>query len=105
MDSELHETTAETQDDPEALAPEMAIAIQASEVARDRLLALEVELVSELVGQPANDLQRGRKSERMKEEEGTIEEQASDGKTSERGFAVVQQARRTGTAAGREGDE
>jgi hypothetical protein len=61
--------------------------------------------MTQLVGQLAIDLQRGRKSERMKEEEGTLEEQASDGKTSERGFAVVEQARRTGTAAGREGDE
>jgi hypothetical protein len=58
-----------------------------------------------LVGQPANNLQRGRKGERMKEEEETTEEKASDGKTSERGFAVVHRARRTGTTASGEGHE
>src|SRR6266571_9546357 len=60
---------------------------------------------SVLVGQLANDLQRGRKGERMKEEEETTEEKASDGKTSERGFAVMHQGRRTGTATSGEGHE
>jgi hypothetical protein len=41
----------------------------------------------------------------MKEEEETTEEKASDGKTSEREFAVVHRARRTGTTASGEGHE
>src|SRR5258708_32101216 len=58
-----------------------------------------------LVGQLANDLQRRGKGEGMKEEEGTTEEKARNGKSSERGFAVVRQAGGAGTAAGRQGHE
>ena len=65
MDSELHETTTETQDDSEALAPEMAIAIQASEVARDQLLTLEVELVSELADTADSFVRQNRFTERQ----------------------------------------
>src|SRR5260370_41419778 len=60
---------------------------------------------AQLVGQPAIGLQRDGKGERMKEEKGSTQEHTSDGKTSQREFAAVQQAGRTGTAAGREGQQ
>src|SRR5258708_36263885 len=65
----------------------------------------QITVIDALVGQLANDLQRRGKGERMKEEEGTTQEKASNGKSSERGFAVVRQAGGAGTAAGRQSHE